>query len=466
MRRDCLRYVDFRCSVIKYRALGEEIMSMTKKTLVIICACVLFPPTAVMAEASYEDFLGWLDEHSGAPKDGLSPGLYGRSSVPDLSRYLPPGYIENFEFDELSLELVETENYVEHAKYQAASKLFENEPKIDPSGELLNYTAGKPFSRQQIEAEKAENAGWMVAYNHIHRWQRYGYRVENKSFNVAPTKGNKKGNQIKSVMQGGGHVDRHFDMFYHRVYLSKLASEPSTNYRMKVDGSKHLLYKEYLEFKSPFDMAGMKFVIERPLDQKKGDQVNSYLPSERRVRRLSARERADSWVGTNWTLDDFEGFSGLVMDNEWRYLGKKVVLHVTNSKNRTPLSHGNLSLIPLDRWQLRPCYVVEATPRWKDHPYGRRVIFVDADTGSIATTLVYDHDGLLWKIFTTQYAHSNELESKEEAYSTPRWRGSIALNVRDNNGTIGVSTSPAEYVSVKPSQVRRLFDVSNLSSGR
>ena len=441
-------------------------MTAIKSFLFAAWICVLFLPTAAIAQASYGGLLSWLDEHSEAPKDGLSPGIYGQSSVPDLSRYLPPGYAEHFEFKELSLELAETQNYAAHSKYQAASKRFENESKIDPSGELLNYTAGKPFSRQQIEAAKAENAGWMVAYNHIHRWQRYGYRVENKSFNVAPTKGNKKGNQIKSVMQGGGHVDRHFDMFYQRVYLSKLASEPSTNYRMKVDGSKHLLYKEYLEFKSPFDMAGMKFVIERPLDQKKGDQVNSYLPSERRVRRLSARERADSWVGTNWTLDDFEGFSGLVMDNEWRYLGKKVVLHVTNSKNRTPLSHGNLSLIPLDRWQLRPCYVVEATPRWKDHPYGRRVIFIDADTGSIATTLVYGHDGLLWKIFTTQYAHSNDLESKEEAYSTPRWRGSIALNVRDNNGTIGVSTSPAEYISVKPSQVRRLFDVSNLSSGR
>ena len=147
-------------------------------------------------------------------------------------------------------------------------------------------------------------------------------------------------------------------------------------------------------------------------------------------------------------------------------MGKKVILHVTNSKNATPLSHGDLSLIPLDRWQLRPCYVVEATPRWKGHPYGRRVIFVDSDTGSIVTTLVYAHDGLLWKIFTTQYAHSNSTESKEEEHSTPRWVGSIALNVRDNNGTIGAATTPSEYGAVKPSQVRRIFDVSNLSSGR
>ena len=441
-------------------------MTTTKRLLATVFVCVFFLPVSVIAGGSYEEILSWLNEHSGAPKDGLAPGVYTRSSLSDLSRYLPPGYVENFEFDDLSLELVETENYVAHSKYQVATKRFEGEAGIDPTGKLLNYTAGKPFSAQQIESEKQGNAGWMVAYNHIHRWQRYGYRVDNMIWNVEPTNGNRRGNRIESVMRGGGHVDRHFEMFYQRVYLSKLASEPSKGYRMNVDGSKELLYKEFVEFKSPFDMAGMKLVIERPLDQKKGDQVNSYLPTERRVRRLSARERADSWVGTNWTLDDFEGFSGLLMDNDWRYLGKKVVLHVTNSKNTTPLSHGDLSLIPLDLWQLRPCYVVEATPRWKDHPYGRRVIFVDSDTGSIVTTLVYAHDGLLWKIFTTQYAHSNSTESKEEEHSTPRWVGSIALNVRDNNGTIGAATTPSEYGAVKPSQVRRIFDVSNLSSGR
>ena len=73
--------------------------------------------------------------------------------------------------------------------------------------------------------------------------------------------------------------------------------------------SDRLLYKEFIEVFSPYDMAGLKFVIERPIDQYKGDQVNS-ISHERRVRRLSAKERADSYIGTNWTLDDFEGFSG------------------------------------------------------------------------------------------------------------------------------------------------------------
>ena len=109
---------------------------------------------------------------------------------------------------------------------------------------------------------------------------------------------------------------------------------------MKVDGSARLLYKEFIEIFSPYDMAGLKIVIERPIDQYKGDQVNSYLPNERRVRRLSAKERADSYIGTNWTLDDFEGFSGMVVDNDWKLIGNKKLLSILNSQQDHPQFHG------------------------------------------------------------------------------------------------------------------------------
>ena len=54
------------------------------------------------------------------------------------------------------------------------------------------------------------------------------------------------------------------------------------------------------------------------------------------MRRLSAKERADDYIGTNWTFDDFEGWSGMVIDNHWKLVGKKVVPHVLNSENEVP----------------------------------------------------------------------------------------------------------------------------------
>jgi len=235
---------------------------------------------------------------------------------------------------------------------------------------------------------------------------------------------------------------------------------------MDVTGSDELLYKEFMEFLAPFDVAGTKFIIERPLIHAEGEKVNSYLASERRVRRLSAKERADHFMGTVFTFDDFEGFSGLVTDNTWELLGHKVIPTVISSKQATPLSHGPLSSIPLDRWQLRPCYVLEAIPTLNSHQYGRRLMFVDEETFGIGLALVFDRNDDLYKVFMVVHQSSGKSEQSELAFSVPRWRSSIAINLRDDTATIALAATPTEFVPMKPSRVNQLFSISNLTGGR
>ena len=38
---------------------------------------------------------------------------------------------------------------------------------------------------------------------------------------------------------------------------------------------------------------------------------------------MIAKERADSFMGTDLTLDDSQGFSGRILDYTWNYLGRK-----------------------------------------------------------------------------------------------------------------------------------------------
>ncbi len=425
----------------------------------------LFLVSRASPAVDFATFEGWLADHADAPVDGLTPGHYGQDRVGDLAAYFPPGYIAALDFPELDLTIAETANYSAHPMYLGATTKFYGQASIDDEGHLHDYVAGKPFSDKQIRAAANGQAGYMVAWNQVHRWQNVGYRNEARITYVEPTADGSAGT-VMDGMLGGGHVDRHLTMFYHRVYLSGSAALSDSDYRMDVDGSNKLLFKEYIEMLSPFDVAGLKLVVERPLDQSEGDQVNSYLPTERRVRRLSAKERADSWLGTNWTLDDFEGYSGLVMDNRWRLLGEKVIGHVASSREPVPQFHGPTSTIPLDDWQLRPCWVVEAVPRWDNHPYGRRVLFIDRDTGSIAMTLIFDRNGEMLKVFSTMYEYSDELENPPPALSTPRWKSSIAINLKDGTGNVATALGKTAFVDIKPSQVRRLFSVSNLGGGR
>ena len=433
---------------------------------VVITGMVATVCQASADETSLADVQAWLTEFAQAPVDGLAPGDYSQDRVAQFAAYLAPGYIDKFDFPELEFELVETRHYEPHHSYQEATARYVDKATINESGQIDGYVAGQPFSKQAIEAASAEKAGYMVGWNQIYRWQYYGYRVKESEISyLVPTAPGQVG-QLREGMVGGGHVDRHVAMSYHRVYLSKLAILPDQNYRMDVSGSDVLHYKEHLEFLSPFDVAGTKFVIERPLEHARGDQINSYLASERRVRRLSAKERSDRFMGTNWTLDDFEGFSGLITDNTWTLLGRKVIPAVINSKQELTQYHGPMSTIPLDRWQLRNCYVVEAIPKWDGHSYSRRLMFIDDETFAINMTLVFDRMDDLFKIFLIVHERSDDVDDPDPSQTLPRWKSSNAINLKDGTGTIGRAMTTTEFLSMRPSQVKQIFSVSNLNSGR
>ncbi len=413
-----------------------------------------------------ESVMNWLETHSSAPTDGLAPGSYGVEHLDDLSRYIPPGYVDEFNFSELSMEIESTESYLPPMIYQDVSRKFSGVASIASDGALKGHTAGQPFTTDQIlRSGSSRESGFMVAWNRVNRWQYHGAANENiLTFIKADSEG-KPGKKLDN-MHGGGHVFRHVGVFYHRVYFSNLVTDPQTNHQLDTEGGGELLYKEFVEMTSPFDLAGMKFVIERTVDPYIEDQVNSYLPTERRVRRLSAKERADSWIGSEMTLDDFEGFSGLVLDNEWRYLGRKVVLRIPNSKNEISQYHGRLSTIPLDRWQLRKCFVVEAKPLWEGHPFGRRILFVDEETYSIAMSLIFDRSDRLFKVVSIVYGRGDGNGKNELSDTVPNFRTTIAMNLRENIASFGGVTGATGYPRLKPSAVRKLFSVSSLTSGR
>jgi hypothetical protein len=57
-----------------------------------------------------------------------------------------------------------------------------------------------------------------------------------------------------------------------------------------------------------------------------------YLPSLRRVRRISAAQRTDAVSGTDFTLDDLRSFAGIVPQYQWSCLGEMEILAPMNTK--------------------------------------------------------------------------------------------------------------------------------------
>ena len=423
-----------------------------------------------------DDLTAWLEADRDAEPPWSDGTVLKEEELEALRPFVPPGVLEEHQFPGARFTIQATRDYPDHTSYQKATLQFSAQTSIGPDGELENYVAGLPFSIERIEAAPPDQGGLMVGWNTVYRWQYRGFQTDPVSMHflspgeeegsggdpMAPNPGG-----VDDVLLGGGKVERLLSMVYRRVYFRHLATLADQDYELRNAGGEGLLYKDSAEIIAPFDMKGTRFVIERSNDAHEEDQVNSYLPTQRRVRRLSAKEKADSFLGTELNFDDFEGFTGRVLDYNWTYIGRKRIFTVVDSQQRPrPRHYGPKSRVPLDHWQLRDCLVVEQRPRWEGHPYGSRLIFVDPQTYNIGTTLIFDREGALLKTLQVVY----QWPGGEDAQAAPEsvvshLRSMAMINVQTNVTSIAVG-GETTFVPLSVSQVRRLFSVSSLTGGR
>lgn len=414
-----------------------------------------------------EDIERWLVLP--APEPLPAPGtVLGAADLPAIASLVLPGYGQYLDFPQLALTIAATGDYAPPAVYQQATAANTGKASLNPTGGMEGYVAGRPFDPERFDAVTPEQAGFMLAWNHAHRWQYYGYEAELEMIYVQPTTGSGAINPAEGL-DGGGTVERTLTQYFHRVYLNHLAMLPDTGYAVDVGDSSPRLYKDYISFSAPFNVKGTTFVVERAVDANEEDQVSSFLPTERRVRRLSAQERADKFMGSNFTFDDFEAFSGRVMDYEWIYRGTKDILHVIDTREATPRFGGAMSNVPLDEWQVRPCYVVELKPRWTGHTMASKYLFIDQQTFNGLAALVVDREDRLARILIPLYHFPEpDTSTPELALETSvlRWSGALGIDLLANSSTVTRVIAPTRIPTMTAKAIERKFAVSNLTGGR
>jgi len=415
--------------------------------------------------ATREELMAWIGESPAAiPPDAGTTLTQADMAV--VRAYLPPGYADEFDFPELRMEIQARGSYPGHASYQEATAKFAGQATLAADGALENYTAGRPFSDEQVLAATPEAAGRMVGWNRMHRWQYYGYTATEVPMYYMRGRGGKGPGE--PALTGGGTLDRFTLQHYSRVYLANLAMLPGQGYRTGADDADKRFYKDHVEFLEPFDVKGTMFVIERPLDAHEEDQVNSYLPTQRRVRRLSAQERADVYMGTDMTLDDFEAFGGRVLDYEWTYLGKRDVLSVADGRAPQAVYFGPGSRVPDDRWQIRSCYAVELKPKFAGHPYSSKIVFFDVETLNAPAAIAINRDGQVWRAFSALYYMPEPATEGVAALETsvPRWKGTVAIDLLKDTATLSMTKAGSSNPTWSDRAIDKKFNVSSLGEGR
>jgi hypothetical protein len=149
---------------------------------------------------------------------------------------------------------------------------------------------------------------------------------------------------------------------------------------------------------APFDLAGLNMLVVKYKDTSKEEDLYLYVPTMRRVRRMSAGQRCDSLAGTDAAWDDSDNYDGEVRQNDYKYLGiqdKLVWYDISYPYPETADWAGPyLSGLPFQR---RPMIIIEATSNIPNFCYKKRIWWIDPISFKLYNSTMYDQKGRLWK---------------------------------------------------------------------
>jgi hypothetical protein len=440
----------------------------TSRSIAIAVATLLVAPTLARSQEDAEPSRIPFKEG-----DVITMADLGR-----LEPVLPPEFWNNrdfFFYDGMQLEIGPFfRDYSPSDQYKEATTRFQGQARIGPDDSLQNYTAGQPFPIDQIDCKGDPRAGDKIIWDFVKRWDGDGARA---SYYYSYWD---RGEELPLYYEGSS---KSIDLS-HRVEPQYLNKQNGDMFR----GEKRL-YASGIEVDAPFDARGIQLLTYRyksadgPRTDARNDDTWVYVPTLRRVRRISTAQRTDAISGTDFTFDDLFSFSGIPPQYRWECLGEMDVLAPMNTKVKAYPYSKDANFGPYglsyasDRWELRHAVKIRFYPKNPDHPYHHKDIYIDKQTMEPLYSFAYDQKEELWKIIWHNHRWSeNEFPSDDgewyqgwDGVPKPRDLRTVSdtiVNVQTGTGNrIEFWDNNGEPLSSR-GRVRRYIDVGRLTRGR
>ena len=356
---------DMRTTIVQTRGLG----------LAAAIGAVLLLATATCADVQPGDVI--TKANAEKVKDLTSPGMYWCVQHGWPMRIVAPKPIP------LRRAFVE------------ATEKYSGQVKLGADGiTLQNYVAGRPFpnvdaSDPQVATKIALNYSFAIAFDDLD--------IRNFDADTGPISDDRP-------LQ----VERHFliDHFRRLYYVGRLYVDP----KPEMPNKEGYHYKETLHpLIEPFDLKGVGFTYYRYVDAAKQDDSWLYLPSLRRVRRLSTAQRSDALFGQDTDQDSYGGYAGQIGWMDWHFLGARQVVGAFNA-NTFPVkwAAGAADWAFDADWEKRDVWVVEGVSKLPQYAFSKRVLYIDKELYVIPYSDMYDRGGQIWKIWVNQFSFKTE----------------------------------------------------------
>lgn len=158
---------------------------------------------------------------------------------------------------------------------------------------------------------------------------------------------------------------------------------------------------------TPRDLAGMAILTTYYMDAQKADAAMIYVPSMRRVRKLSTTDTQDAINGQDLIYDDQSGF--LQKLSPTRYPYKFEIVEEREYLVAAPTIDGaeyctsnGLEFRGL-KMERRPIYVLKMTQTDPNYVYSKRIFYIDQETFEFYQVENYDQKGRLYRTFWSPY---------------------------------------------------------------
>ncbi len=280
--------------------------------------------------------------------------------------------------------------------YKEATEKYSGQVKLAADGRSIEgHVAGLPFP--QIDPADP-NVALKIMFNYEHK----PFVTDDSDLrNFDADTGNVSDKPLD--------VERHYILDHLRTlfYTGRLYVDPKPVLLPNTEGvrAKTSLHP-ILE---PFDLKGVGLTAIRYLDPDRQDDTWLYLPTLRRVRRLSSAQRSDALFGQDTDVDSYGGYAGQISWFTWKFLGEKKIL-ATFHAEKFPVEYcpGGADFVYCDVWEPRDVYVLEGVSKAPQYAYGKRVLYIDKETYYIAYSDIYDKAGQLWKVWINQFGFRNK----------------------------------------------------------
>jgi outer membrane lipoprotein-sorting protein len=152
--------------------------------------------------------------------------------------------------------------------------------------------------------------------------------------------------------------------------------------------SDDIAYKDLVIFTSP-QVRGMGTLTWTYMDPKRQQDSWLWLPSLKRLRKISASNSDDSFMGSDFTIEDI--LTRRFEDETYKLIAEE------NFKGYT------CEFDKQTYYKDAPCFMIEAKPKKSPWYYSKRILWVDKNTGGGIYEEMYDANGKMFRTLFKQF---------------------------------------------------------------